>query len=155
MGKIVEISEDLSKLVNNVVLTKTSLKSMGLDVRILGLTKSKDVAKVAKATDVIEWFAEGDNMILLYLYEPAFDKVDDVNKELWAEMALARVSYNLDKDKVELTSELDALFGMHSKYGDLALRTAQLQVLTIQQLIDEEKQRKDEAKALKIKKNKK
>jgi hypothetical protein len=74
---------------------------------------------------------------------------------LWIEAALAKVSYDTEKDKLVIGGEptLTIPLGMYHKYEKLAVDMAELEQLTLQQIRDEEEEEKQRQKELK--KNKK
>jgi hypothetical protein len=61
----------------------------------------------------------------------------------------------MEKDKISLNTPIVAVpLGYYQKYGNVAVQKAELALLTIQQIQDEEKERKAAEKALKKSKKK-
>ena len=92
-------------------------------------------------------------MLAVLVYEEAFDKVEEKDQWMWVRQALARVSYDLEKDKVSLNVPmLSVPLEFYQKYGNIAMQNAELGLLVIQQLQDEERERKEQEKASKKRK---
>ena len=153
MGRLRDlINQDLETKVKNLA-TEMGLKSQGINVEVCGLKKSKkDIGLVLKGNDVVERFTNDPSLVLIALYEKAFERVDEQTQDMWIMSLLNQISYDLEKDKVIVTKpEINVSLGMYRKFGDLSIKKAELALLTIQQIIDEEK----EEKKLKSKKGKK
>lgn len=155
MGKLIYVSDDLEKRAKSII-NEMGLKSQGIDVAILGMNKSKTIGKVKKASEETEILANpaaADNMIILYLYERAFDKWDDPTKDFMIRMLLEGVSYDSDKCKVVISKDaiLEIPMGLYQKYGDEVVKKQELGLLTIQQIKDEDKDKKENSKKKKIK----
>ena len=99
---------------------------------------------------------EGEDMIDVYLYEDAFDLVEDNTKRFWIESALCQVSYDMEKSKIVIGTEptINIPEGIYEKYKDVAIQQLRLANLTISQIKDKEKQEKEERKAKKTKNKK-
>jgi hypothetical protein len=91
--------------------------------------------------------------VAIALYQKAFEEVDEETQNLWIESLLNQVSYDMEKDKIVITKpELNIGIGTYRKYGNIAVQKAELAVLTVQGIIEREKEEKLAAKSLKIKK---
>ena len=87
------------------------------------------------------------------MYEDLFDKVDPETQDYWIESLLSQISYDSEKDKVVITKpELSINREMYHKYKNVAVQKEELAVLTIQQIADEKKKEKEEAKARRLEK---
>ena len=87
------------------------------------------------------------SIVVVALYEDAFDRVDEQTQEIWIRSLLVQISYDLDKDKIVITKpELNVPLGLYHKFGNIALEKAELALLTLQQIADEEKERKEAKK---------
>lgn len=149
-----QASEDYVKLVNDVA------NEIGIgkyvEINVFDMRKSnKDVIKIKKTSEPMEVSLDGEDMIDVYLYEKAFDLVEDKDKRFWIETALCQVAYDMDKSKVVIGKEptITVPLGIYDKYHDTAIKEMQLAALTVQQIKDKEKQEKEEKKALKTKKS--
>lgn len=155
MAKLTTASPDIEKLVNDIA-QEIGLQQMGIELTTLNVKKSKDVVKVSKANEVTEIISDKENLIVVIVYENAFDRVDEKTQSMWIRMALDCISYDMEKDKISLsTPTITVPLGFYQKYGNVAVQNAELALLTIQQIEDEEKQRKAEEKANKKERKKK
>lgn len=136
-----------------VALVKEVAAEIGIDkyveFNVFDMTKSsKEVIKVKKTSVPMEVKLDGEDMVDVYLYEKAFDLVEDKDKRFWIENALCQVAYDLEKGKLIIGKEptITIPLGMYDKYKELAIKEAQLSVLTIQQILDKEKEEKQKKK---------
>lgn len=149
MAKLTMASPDLEKLVHEVA-QEMGLTQMGVEFQALNAKKAKEIVKVSKANEVTEILSDKENLVVVIAYEEAFDRVDEKTRWMWIRMALDCVSYDPEKDKISLsTPTITVPLGFYQKYGNVAVQNAELALLTIQQIQDEEKQRKEAEKALK------
>ena len=149
MAKLSMASPDIEKLVYDVA-NEMGLIQMGVEVQALNIKKSKEVVKISKANEVTEILSDKENLVVVIVYEAAFDRVDDKNKWMWVRMALDCVSFDMEKNKLSLTTPMVSVpLGFYQKYGNVAVQNAELALLTIQQIQDEEKEKKEAEKALK------
>ena len=148
MAKIILASDEMEKRAQKIA-QEMGFGAKGMKLAVLGLNKSKEVTKVAKATEVIEYFSQDQNLILLYIYERAFDKVDEQTQDLWIKIALNKVCYDMEKDKIEIVDDIRNIIAMHHQYQDVIIQKIELGLLTIEQIVEEDKQAKAEAAALK------
>jgi hypothetical protein len=155
MAKMTMASPDTEKLVQEVA-QEMGLIQMGVEFQALNIKKAKEVVKVQKASEVTEILSDKENLVVVICYEEAFDRVEEKERWMWIRQALDKVSYDPEKDKISLTTPMVSVpLGYYQKYGNVALQNAELALLTIQQIEDEEKQRKEAEKALKKSRKKK
>ena len=151
MGKAVLASPDINNLVQEVA-REMGLIQYGIEFVTLK-KKSKDVITVKKAGELLEAYIKKEKMLAVLVYEEAFDKVEEKDQWMWVRQALARVSYDLEKDKVSLNVPmLSVPLEFYQKYGNVAMQNAELGLLVIQNLQDEERERKEQEKASKKRK---
>lgn len=149
-------SPEYEELVKEVVRERTDLSGY-VEFKVFNIKKSKkDVTRVQKANEIVELALDMEDVVVLSIYEEAFDRCDDQTKRLWIENALAPVHYDMEKDKVVIGGEptITVSLGMYHKYKDIIIQKLELAALTLQQIEDEEKKRKEEEKALKKSKKK-
>ena len=149
-------SPEYVDLVNKVAKRKSI--SNYVDFQVLNLKKSKkEVIKVQKANEIVELALEKEDVVVVSIYEKAFDMVDDQTKELWIENALNPVHYDMEKDKVIIGGEptITVDLGMYHTYKDVIIQKLELAALTLQQIADAEKEKKAQEKAMKKNKSKK
>lgn len=154
MGKIFTTSDDVLEIVDKK-FQETSLNEYGVTLKVMSVTKSKDIIKVSKASATTEFIAKKDGMVQLFIYEAAFDRLPDDAKEMLIEMALSNVSYDTDKDKILVeTNPFKQIFAMRKKYGNDILDKMELSSVIIEEIEEEEKEKKiAEREAKKAKKN--
>ena len=149
-------SNDLNdNLVNKVksIAVAQGLTDSGIEVWPLALNKiGKDVGAIIKGSDLTNLKA-GKNVVAIALCEEAFNQVDDKTQNMWIEGLLSQVYYDADKEKIKIEKpEISVTAGMYNKYQGLAVDMAVLAQLTIEQLREEEKERKEQEKLLKKRK---
>ena len=143
--KIYETSADIAELCQ-AKWEETSLPQMGMNLKVMSVTKSKDVLKVGRANATTEFLTKNSDIITLYVYEDAFDRLSDEFKEKLMEGVLSNVSYDTEKDKLLVdNSRYGELIRMRRKYPSYVdiIETA---TMVIEQIAEEEKQRKEEEK---------
>lgn len=153
MAKIRNASDEYVKLVKNVADQIGIGKYVEINVFDMN-TSRKDVIKVKKTSVPMEVKLEGEDMIDVYIYEKAFDLVEDKTKNFWIENALSQVAYDMDKGKIVIGKEptITITEGIYEKYKNVAIQELRLAALTVQQILDKEKQEKAEKKAERKKK---
>ena len=146
--KLREASEEYVKLVKQVA------DEIGIgkyvEMNVFDMMKSnKDVIKVKKTSEPMEVKLDGEDMIDVYIYEAAFDLVEEKTQRLWVENALCQVAYDLEKGKLIIGKEpsITLPLGMYTKYKDVAVQQLELAALTIQQIKEKEKEAKAAEKA--------
>lgn len=123
MGKFTDlINEDLEKKVKNMSI-EMGIKSMGINVEACGLKKSKkDIGLVLKGNDMVERLTNDSSLVLVALYEEAFNRVDEQTQDIWIRGLLSQISYDMEKDKILINKpELNIGLGMYRKFGSIAL----------------------------------
>lgn len=152
---LAQASPEYVELVKSVAKSKSNLSY--IDFQVYNLLRSKkDVIKVQKANELVELALEKEDLIVVSIYEKAFDMVDDETKRLWVENALNPVRYDIEKDKVTIGGEptITVDLGMYHTYKGVIVEKLELAALTLQQIADEEKARKEQEKAAKKSKKK-
>lgn len=148
-------SPEYVELVKTVAKTKANLNY--IDFQVFNLLKSKkDVIKVQKANEIVELALDKEDVVVVSIYERAFDMVDDETKRLWIENALNPVKYDIDKEKVIIGGEpaISVDLGMYHTYKGVIIEKLELAALTLQQISDADKQKKEQEKANRKVKNK-
>ncbi len=153
MGKF---SRDLDESLENKVKTlarEMHITDWGINVEAIRLKKSKkEVGTVLKANDLVTLFTGDESLVAVALYEEALNRMDSQNQDLVIRSLLSQISYDADKDKIVITKpELQINLGMYRQFGDLAVKSAELQLLTLAQIAEEEKERKANSKKKKNK----
>ena len=108
MAKIFQTSDDIVELAEDV-FDSTGLPQVGINLKVMSVTKSKDVLKVTKANATTEFLTNKKDMVTLYVYEEAFDRLTDEQKNKLMEGVLSNISYDSEKDKLNIDN---------SRYGE-------------------------------------
>lgn len=146
MAKFFETSQDIAELVQSK-WENTGLAQMGIELKLISVTKAKNVLKASKAGATINYLTKKDAFLIIY--EEAFDRLSDEYKERILEGALSNISYDTDKDKLNVETDIaKELFRMRRKYENY-VDTMEASYLVINQIEEEEKERKEAEKAQK------
>ena len=144
--KIYETSADIAELCQ-AKWEETGLAQMGIELKLLSVTKAKNVLKASKAGATINYLTKKDAFLIIY--EEAFDRLSDEDKERILEGALSNISYDTDKDKLNVETDIaKELFRMRRKYENY-IDIMEASYLVINQIEEEEKERKEAEKAQK------
>ena len=144
--KIYETSADIAELCQ-AKWEETGLAQMGIELKLLSVTKAKNVLKASKAGATINYLTKKDAFLIIY--EEAFDRLSDEYKERIREGALSNISYDTDKDKLNVETDIaKELFRMRRKYENY-VDIMEASYLVINQIEEEEKERKEAEKAKK------
>ncbi len=144
--KIYETSADIAELCQ-AKWEETGLAQMGIELKLLSVTKAKNVLKASKAGATINYLTKKDAFLIIY--EEAFDRLSDEYKERILEGALSNISYDTDKDKLNVETDIaKELFRMRRKYENY-VDIMEASYLVINQIEEEEKERKEAEKAQK------
>lgn len=151
MAKIFEPCNDTIDLAEDL-FENTGLPQMGINIKVLATTKAKNVVKVSKANPTTQYLTSKD--VIMVVYEEAFDRLTDDYKSKLMEGALSNVSYDDEKDKLNVESDIaKEMFAMRQKYSNY-VDIMEASYLTISQIEEEEKEKKEQEKAAKAAKKK-
>ena len=146
MAKFFETSQDIAELVQSK-WENTGLAQMGIELKLISVTKAKNILKASKAGATINYLTKKDAFLIIY--EEAFDRLSDEYKERIIEGALSNISYDTDKDKLNVETDIaKELFRMRRKYENY-VDIMEASYLVINQIEEEEKERKEAEKAQK------
>lgn len=149
MAKIFETSEEIVEKVEKQ-FSDCGLEQYGLTLKIMSLTKAKEVVKASKASATTEFLTKKDGIIQIQVYEAAFDRMDEECQQQLIEMALSNVSYDSEKDKINVeTNPYISIFNMRKKYGNEFIDKLELSQIIINEIETEEKERKEAEKLAK------
>ena len=95
MAKFFETSADIAELAQDK-FEDTGLAQMGIELKVISVTKAKNVLKASKAGATIQYLTKKD--AILIVYEEVFDRLSDEYKEKLMEGALSNISYDTEKD---------------------------------------------------------
>lgn len=143
MAKIFETSEDVQELAQDK-FEDTSLAQVGITLKVLSVTKAKQILKVSRASATTQFLTKKD--VILTVYEEAFDRLSDEFKEKLMEGALSNIFYDSEKDKLNVEGDFaKEIFRMRRKYENY-VDVAETSYIVIDEIQEEERQRKEEEK---------
>ena len=153
MANLTVASDEYQDLVKKVA-QELGLKQDGVEFQTFNVKKSKkEVIKVKRASETEEILGGTEDTVIVFIYEEAFDRVDDAMRYQWVRMALDPVSYDSEKCKVNIgCPTVTVPVGYYEKYKDVAINAALLQQYTLAQMEEERKEEEARKKALKTKK---
>ena len=149
MAKFFETNSEIATLASDE-FEKTGLAQMGIDLKLISVTKAKTTLKVSKANPTTHFLTKKD--VIISVYEDAFERLSDDYKQKLMEGCISNVAYDTEKDKLIVdNSQYGELFRMRQKYEEYAdiLEAAQIVMLDIE---EEERQRKEAEKMAKKRK---
>ena len=143
MAKFFETSADIAELAQ-AKFEETGLPQMGIDLKVISVTKSKNVLKATKAGATIQYLTKKD--AILVIYEEAFDRLSDEYKEKLMEGAISNISYDTEKDKLNVESDIaKEIFRMRRKFDNYT-DIMEASYIVMEEIEDEERRRKEEEK---------
>ena len=143
MAKLFEASQDIAELAQDK-FEDTGLAQMGINLKVLSITKAKNVLKVSRASATTHFLTNKD--VILLIYEEAFDRLSDEFKSKLMEGAISNITYDSEKDKINVEGDIaKEIFRLRKKY-DNYVDAVETSYIVMQQIEDEEKQRKEEEK---------
>lgn len=149
MAKLFETSNDIKELIQNK-FDETGLSNYGINLKILSITKNKNILKASRASATVQYLTNKD--AILVVYEEALDKLSDDYKIKLIEGALSNIAYDTEKDRLNVESDIaKEMFRMRKKY-DNYVDVMETSYLVMEQIEEEEKERKEAEKANKKKK---
>lgn len=140
MAKFFETAEDIMELANNK-FEETGLSGV-ISLKVMSTTKSREILKIKKGSPETNFIAKNRADVCLIVFQEVFDRLSDEIKEKIMEGVFSNVSFDYDKEKINIdNSRYGEVIRMRSKYDNYVdfLETG---YLTIQQLEDEERERK-------------
>lgn len=153
MAKLFETGKDIVEQAQDIFET-TGLPQLGVDLKVISTTKAKSVLKIQRANATTHFLTKKD--VVLTVYEEAFDRLPDEHKVILLEGALSNVSYDTEKDKLNVETDIaKEIIRIRRKYANY-IDIVEESLIVIEQIEDEERQKKEEERlAKKDKKNNK
>lgn len=150
MAKLFETSKDIADLAQEK-WENTGLAQMGIELKVISTPKAKSILKVQRANATTNYLTKKD--VILIVFEEAFDRLTEEHKNLLMEGAISNISYDTDKDKLNVDSDFAReIFRMRRKYQNY-VDVAEESYIVIETIEEEEKQRKEAERLAKKKKN--
>lgn len=164
MAKLKKTSQDVQEEILEIIgKVAPSLVQIGIDTQFMSTSKSKEIIKVTRASATTEFMANKDKvgekalegMLLIVVYEEAWDRLGEDDKEKVVELSMVGVSIDTENGKLTVSNDnLRNAIALCQKYGNDVMQKVELAYLTISQIEDEEAERKAEEKAMKLAKKK-
>ena len=153
MAKFFQTNEEVTEFISNK-FRELELNSYGLTLKIMSTNKAKEILKLTKASQSTQFLIQQEDVIQVQVYEAAFERLSEEAKHLLTEMMFSNISFDLDKDKMEIdTNPFNQIFRMRQKYGNVIVDHMELASLVMSQIAEEEQAAKEALKE--AKKNKK
>lgn len=148
-----QLAEKIQKIAAELNLTRY----VDIQPRYLKKPMRNNVGGVWKWNDVSETLTNRDNTVIVGIYGEAFDRVDEETQDFWIRNVLSQIEYDFDKDKITTNKDLITIpLSVYQNYGEKAVQKKELEIHTINMLLEEEKERKQaEKEAKKASKKKK
>jgi hypothetical protein len=141
--KIFETNEEVKNLIMDK-FEQTGLAQLGINLKIMSVTKAKNILKASKAGATVQYLTNKDAFIIVF--EEAFERLNQEMKERLVEGCLSCISYDYDKDKLNVEGDIaKELFRMRKKYENY-VDMMETSYAVIEQIEEEEKQKKEEEK---------
>lgn len=151
MAKLRRCSDEATELVHSVA-EEMGLIAEGINFKVFDTKKAKEVIKISKASEVAEILSEQEDLVIVIIYEEAFDRADEKTRYMWVRTALEPISFDSEKDKLNIsapTITVPMSLAANDKYKTVAIDCAIAGQLVIQRIEDEEKDRKAKEKEAK------
>lgn len=119
-----------------------------MEIKPIALLKTKkDIGVIVRGGELTGIFTGNPDIVAVALYEPAFLRVDEETQNLWIETLMAQISYDYDKDKIVINKpDINIPLCVYRKYGNIAAQKAELALMTIDQIAQEEEAAKQAEK---------
>ena len=140
---IFETDKDIIELASRK-FEETSLPQMGVQLKVISVTKAKNILKISKAGATMQYLTKKD--VILVVYEEAFDRLTDEHKEKLLEGAFSNVDFDTERDKINVQNDIaKEIFRMRRKYNDY-VDIMEASYVIVSQIEEEEKERKEAEK---------
>lgn len=155
-------NEDIQQEIEDILLRKSKwIYEVGLKIEMMSTDKGKEIIKMTKANPATEFIANKDDenakygggVIIMCIYEEAWDRLNEDNKEKIVELAMVGVSYDMEKGKLMVCSDsVRNAIALCQKYGYDAMQIVETAYLVISQIKEDEKEKKEAEKMMKASK---
>ena len=138
-----DLDQEYKDLVKKVA-DELHFHETGINVEAVSLNKSKkDVGVVLKANDLVELFTGDASTVVVAINEDAYSRVDKTTQEMWTRSLLYQISYDMEKDKINIVKpELNISYDLYKSFKDQAVKAAELAIMTMQQINSEKAAKK-------------
>ena len=152
--KIMKYAKDLEENLKILVIerVKKAVLDKIVDVEHIRMFKSKGcICEVIKGNALTELFA--GEVVAIAIFEDAMFNMTEESQAMLIEGAVSQIYYDFEKDKLTINKpELNVSLGMYRKYGDEYVKTLEASMIAVDQINEQEKERKAAEKETKSKK---
>lgn len=149
-GKISDETQDLIDTIGS----ETGLYNF-IDIRAFNVPKSKNLITVKRCPPLGEKVAEKQDVVCILVYEKAFERLTDEQQEILMRDAFNSIQFDTEKGTIKIgCPQIVVSCSGRAKWGDKLVDAAEVGVLAIQQILEEEKEEKERLKAEKAAKRK-
>ena len=135
MAKYEEPFDDTQEIFDGVIANAELDRYV--NIKLLSDNKSKTITKVVKANPLLKF--ETKNDLYIFVNEQIFEQLEDWQKVIVAEEALAGVYFDTEKDKLEINKgDVETFSGLLSKYGYDRYEVVRESIKTLYQVEKEE-----------------
>ena len=148
MAKIGSLTETNEQLHDDVI-SKTGLDNYMI-IKPLSITKAKQIVSVKKANATEEYMGNCPDTVFVYSYEAALDRLNEKTKTLLINDAVSTINYDTEKDKISVGVPMICVtLDGWRKHGVDLINAAEAGIMAIQQIEEEEKERKEAERVIK------
>lgn len=147
MAKLFDVSEENRDLID-VVFQETKLHNV-INLVIRGKAKDNHgkILWLQRAGDIAEDFGKCPGTVVCFVYEEAFDRLDEDTKRMLVKDVIATLSYDYDKDKIVIgCPQIIITVAGRREYGEVLLNAYETGLMAIAQIEDEKKEEKERLK---------
>lgn len=153
MAKFGKVSEETQELVDKIV-SELGLYNF-MDIEVVNVPKSKKLIEIKRCPALGEHVAGKGDVVCVIVFESAFERLDENQREVLMRDAFNTIYFDSEKDKIVIGCPMiNVSCSGLAKWGDSLLNAYEAGVYAIEQIAEEEKERKAQAKADKKNKNK-
>jgi hypothetical protein len=135
MAKYEEPFDDTQEIFDGVIANAELDRYV--NIKLLSDNKCKTITKVVKANPLLKF--ETKNDLYIFVNEQIFEQLEDWQKVIVAEEALAGVYFDTEKDKLEIKKgDIETFSGLLSKYGYERYEVVRESIKTLYQVEKEE-----------------
>lgn len=153
MTKLGMVSEETNELIEKII-RENNLDNY-INIKAYAVNKGREVIKIKKANPIEGELTKDEQTVFVIVYEEAFERLTDNYQEILMRDVLNNIQYNPENGKITIGAPRITVttWGLQ-KYGEDLLNAAESAVLALEQIDEEQKERKRaESENKKTKKN--
>lgn len=143
MSKFCSLTEENAELIRKIAEDTGMYQFMHIEG--IGVPKAKDLITVKRETTVTEYKTKKPDTVNVFIYERAFDMLDDDNKEILLRDAFNNINYDSEKDKILIGApRITVTIDGRAKWGNKLINAAESGVLIMQKIEQDEKEKRQQ-----------